>query len=207
MFGRLESFLTRASAALAILGGLGLIAATLVTCASILAKLAGRIVATGAGQVPEALSWMRPILGEEELVAYGVGLALFAALPWVMINRGHIRVDLFERWFGLRLNRVLDALGDLALAWIAWLLMTRQWYQIFRPARRKEESFGTELLRGNWAELGDRLRDSQESQILGIALWPTYVVAQICVVAFFVVACFCVLRSVRAIWRPAALSV
>lgn len=204
MIDRLDRILTRLAAALALAGGLGLIFATVVTCLSILLKLANRIVGAGAGGVPEHLAWLGPILGEEELVTYGVGLALFTALPWVMIRRGHIRIDLFQPWFSSRLNRTLDLLGDTALAAIAYLILTRQWFLIFRPARRSEDPLAAELATGNWSVLGDRLRDAQESQILGLKLWPTYIVAELCVLAFFVVACFCVLRSARALLAPAA---
>ena len=195
MFDRIETLLTRAAAALAVLGGLGLIFATLVTCASILAKLLGRLLG------PSAPDWARPILGEEELVTMGVGFALFAALPWVMIRRGHIRVDLFQPLFGGTLNRALDLLGDLALAALAWLILTRQWFLIFRGPRRSEAPLLEEALAGNWAAFGARLRDGQESQVLGLPLWPTYIVAELCVLAFFAVACFCVLRSGRALLR------
>lgn len=193
MFDRLEQFLTRASAALAILGGLGLLFATLATCASIFLRLLGRLLEPFFG----VLGWASPILGEEELVTYGVGLALFSALPWVMIRKGHIRIDLFESVFGSRFNRGLELLGELSLAAIAWLILTRQWFLIFRPARRREEPMVSEVLSGNWGVIADRLRDSQESQILGLKLWPTYVVAEACVLAFFIIACFCVIRSAR----------
>lgn len=199
MFDRLDRFLTRLAAGLALAGGLGLIFATLVTCISILLKLCGRILVSVTDGLPEGLRWLGPILGEEELVTYGVGLALFCALPWVMIRKGHIRIDLFEPAFGAWLNRILDFLGDLALAAIAWLILTRQWFLIFRPERRSEEPMSAELLAGNLSIFAERLRDGQESQILGLKLWPTYLVAEFCVLIFFVVACFCVLRSARAI--------
>ena len=204
MFDRIERVLTRASAALAILGGAGLILATLVTCLSILSKLAGRAVVALTDGVPDGLSWLGPILGEEEIVSFAVGFAVFAALPWVMITRGHIRVDLFRPVFGDRLNRLLDLVADAAMALVAWLILTRQWAQIIRPARRSEEPFLSELLAGNWGAWSDRLRAAQESQILGVKLWPTYVVAEVCVLAFFIVALFCVWRSARSLVRPVA---
>ncbi|MCT8162135.1 TRAP transporter small permease [Pseudoruegeria sp. SHC-113] len=195
MFDRLETALTRFAGGLAVLGGLGLLFATLITCLSILLKLAGRLLDPITGP----LGWTGPILGEEELVTYGVGFALFAALPWAMIRRGHIRIDLFEPRFSPGFNRWLDLLADLSLAAIAYLILTRQWFQILRPARRSEETLMTEVMAGNWGVIGERLRDAQESQILGIKLWPTYIVAEACVAAFFVIACFCVLRSARAL--------
>ena len=148
---------------------------------------------------PEVLSWVRPILGEEELVQYGVALALFAALPYVMYSKGHITVDLFTSVFGSRFNRVLDLVGDAVLAVLAYLLFTRQWTLLFKPARGDDAPWATEILAGNWAEIADRLRDNQESQILGLKLWPTYLVAELLTAMFLAVAVFCVLRSARAL--------
>lgn len=197
-YERTERGMTRLAAGLALLGGLGLIFATLVTCVSILLKLGGRFF----DNTTESLSWLRPILGEEELVTYGVGFALFAALPWVMIQRGHIKIDLFEPVFGDRFNCVLDLIGDVILAALAYLILTRQWYMLFSKARGSKEPLGNLLLQGDFAAAADRMRTSQESQILGLPLWPTYIVAEICVAVFFVVAVFCVWRRVRALFSP-----
>ena len=100
-----------------------------------------------------------------------------------------------------RANRLLDLAGDLALALIAYLLMTRQWFLIFKKARRDDPLWFEAFFTGQWGEIADRLRDNAESQILGIKLWPTYVVAEACTVVFFVVALFCVIRSARSLWR------
>ena len=118
-----------------------------------------------------------------------------------MIQRGHIKVDLFEPVFGRRFNKLLDLLGDLILAALAYLIMTRQWFLIFKKARGSKEPLGNLILQGDVSEAASRVRTAQESQILGVPLWPTYIVAEICVVAFFIVACFCVLRSFRALLR------
>jgi TRAP-type C4-dicarboxylate transport system permease small subunit len=204
-FERLETALVRFSAGLALFGGLGLLFATCATCLSILLKLGRRSAEALLGPVwvEEHLSWLRPILGEEELVTYGVGFALFAALPWVMIQRGHIKIDLFEPVLGQRFNRFLDLLGDLALATLAYLILTRQWFLIFKKARGSKEPLGNLLLQGDFEQAAGRMRTAQESQILGVPLWPTYLVAELCVLAFFIVACFCVLRSARAFFAPA----
>lgn len=203
-FERVESAMTRLAAGLALIGGAGLLFATVVTCISILMKLARQLLDTlmGASETGAALPWLHAILGEEELVTYGVGLALFAALPWVMIRKGHIRIDLFESTFGHRFNRFLDLVGDVSLAALAYLIMTRQWFLIFKKARGSNEPLGNLILQGDFAEAADRIRSSQESQILGVPLWPTYIVAEICVIAFFIVACFCVWRSARALFLP-----
>ena len=193
--------MNRFAAGLALLGGAGLIFATVLTCVSIILKMVrrGADAMFGASWVADTLPWLRAILGEEELVTFGVGFALFAALPWVMIQRGHIKVDLFEPLFGDRLNRVLDLLGDLAFATLAYLILTRQWFLIFKKARGSKEPLGNLILQGDFSQAASRIRDAQESQILGVPLWPTYIIAELCVIAFFVIACFCVLRSVRAL--------
>ncbi len=200
LFDRTEQVVTRFAAGLALLGGMGLLAATAVTCASILLKLARRLLdmAFDPITVGEAVPWLHAILGEEELVTYGVGLALFAALPWVMINKGHIRIDLFETAFSAQFNKFLDVVSDICLAVLAYLILTRQWFLIFKKARGSKDPLLDVLLQGDLAQAADRVRSSQESQILGVPLWPTWVVAEICVFAFFIVACFCVLRSTRA---------
>lgn len=201
LFDRTERAFTRFAEGIALLGGLGLIFATVVTCLSIILKLARRMLDTafGVDALTDSAPWLRAILGEEELVTYGVGLALFSALPWVMIRRGHIRIDLFESKFGNGFNRVLDVLADLSLCAIAWLVMTRQWYLIFDKPRGKQAGALDLLVSGDLSGFADRVRTAQESQILGLPLWPTYVVAELCTISFFLVAAFCVLRSLRAL--------
>jgi len=196
----------RLSVGLALIGGSGLIFATILTCASIILKMTRRLMDRiyGAANSPEILDWVRPILGEEELVQYAVGFSLFAVLPYVMMRRGHVTIDLFEPYFGRIGNRVLELLGDLALATIAYLLMTRQWFLIFKKARRDDPLWGELFIRGDWGEIGDRLRDSQESQIIGLPLWPTYIVTEFCTVVFFLVAVFCVIRSAHKLFNPPA---
>lgn len=109
LFERTERAITRLAGGLALLGGLGLILATVITCVSIVLKMSRRGLDTlfgGAfsGDVPWA--FIRPILGEEELVSLAVGFAVFAALPWVTLQKGHIRIDLFEQRFGKMFNRL-----------------------------------------------------------------------------------------------------
>ena len=204
MFDRIETWITRFAAGLAILGGMGLIVATIITCVSILLKLARRLAdrVFDSAAVGEARPWLRSVLGEEELVTLAVGFALFAALPWVMIARGHIRIDIFKPLFGDRLNRVLDLAGDVSLAGLAYLILTRQWGLIVKPARRSQDPFLDLVFAGDTGSALARLNTAEESQILGLPLWPSYVIAEICIAAFFVVAVFCVWRSARALVSP-----
>ena len=77
---------------LALLGGLVLVALTIITCISI----AGRaLISFGLGPVP----------GDFELVEAGVAFAIFAFLPWCQLNRGHATVDLFTSFLSERTNR------------------------------------------------------------------------------------------------------
>lgn len=204
IFDRIEDTISRAAAGLAIFGGLGLIFATLATCTSIILKLIRRGLDTlfDPAVIGQTLPWLRPILGEEELVTFGVGFALFAALPWAMLRKGHIKIDLFEPVFAPRFNRFLDLLGDIALTTLAWLIMTRQWFLIFKKPRGSKEPVFDLFLQADFAQIVDRIRSSQESQILGLPLWPTYIVAELCIVAFFLVGLFCVWRSARAFISP-----
>jgi TRAP-type C4-dicarboxylate transport system permease small subunit len=96
----------------ALAGGGVLVALVVLTCVSI----AGRAL-TGVG--------LGPIPGDYELVEIGIGFAVFAALPWCHLNRGHATVELFAPMFGPRLNRVLDAVIDLAVLATALLLTWR----------------------------------------------------------------------------------
>lgn len=199
MFDRIERTVSRLSTTSALVGGMGLLFATVLTCISIILKLIrrGLDAVFGPTNIPETLLWVRPILGEEELVQWGVGFALFAALPYVMFQRGHIKVDLFEPFFGTLGNRILAFAGDVLFAVIAYLILTRQWFLMFKKARGDDPKWIELFFTGDWSEIADRLRDNQESQVLGLKLWPGYLIAEICVAIFFVVALFCVWRSAR----------
>ena len=104
MFAVLDRWMERGAAAIALFRGLGLILAISVTCLSVVLKLVRRSLDAALGRYLETVPWggIRPVLGEEELVSFAVGFALFAALPWVMLKRGHFRIDLVEPWFGGR---------------------------------------------------------------------------------------------------------
>jgi len=199
VFKYAERIANAVASGVALIGGLGLLFAILVTCLSVALKTARRVADQffESATVGETLPWLRPILGEEELVVFGVGLAVFAALPWVMLQKGHITVDLFKSAFNERLNRVLDLLGDIAITFTALLIFTRQWNLVFKPPRRSQEPFFDLLLTGDFATAFGRLNDAEESQVLGLPLWPGYVIAQLCVGVFLLICLFCIWRSAR----------
>ncbi|WP_245615585.1 TRAP transporter small permease [Afifella pfennigii] len=97
----------------AVLGGLVLLAVTVMTVLSI----TGRALTTlGLGPVP----------GDFELVEAGVAFAVFAFLPWCHFRRGHVTVDILVERFGPRGLAAFALLGNLlmtaAAALIAWRL-------------------------------------------------------------------------------------
>ena len=200
---RVGRILTRVAGVFAFLGGLGLIFAILVTCISILLKVTRRVLDYSLSNIANAEAWsgIKPILGEEELVQYAVGIALFSALPWVMIKRGHVRIDIFEPVFSGLFNRVLNFAADLSLLFVSYMILTRQWYLIFKKARRSQEPMPELLLGGDWAGALSRLRVQPESQILSMKLWPFHTFAELCVALFMVVALYCTVDSFLRIFR------
>lgn len=204
IFAGAEKTLERILRAVAVGGGLGLAVAIVVTCLSIVGKLCRRFLnaALGADFNPPVLAWLNPILGEEELVQYAVGFALFAALPLLTLRRGHITVNLLRNFFSAKMNRVLDLLGYLIFAAVAYMMTTQQWFLIFKKTRAGQESLPALLFGGEWTEFAARLRAGDESQILGLPLWPIYAVAEFCVILLFVACAFCVIRGLRE-WRAA----
>jgi TRAP-type C4-dicarboxylate transport system permease small subunit len=99
---------------LALLGGLVLVAMTLVTVISIV----------GRSLVPFGLA---PVPGDFELVEAGAAFAVFAFLPWCQLVRGHAAVDVFTSFFPAGINRIIDliseALMTFAIILIAWRLL------------------------------------------------------------------------------------
>ncbi len=194
---RVGRWLTAATGVFAVIGGLGLLFAIAITCISILLKVTRRILDFTLSEVanPEIWAGIKPILGEEELVQYAVGTALFSALPWVMMKRGHVRIDIFEPLFSGLLNRVLNLLADLSLLAVSYMILTRQWYLLFKKARRSQEPMPDLIWSGDWQGALGRLRVQPESQILSMKLWPFYAFAELCIAFFMLVALYCTVQS------------
>ncbi len=113
---------------LAILGGVVLLAITVMTVVSI----AGR-----------AFIWagLAPVPGDFELVEVGSAFAVFAFLPWCQVNRGHATVDIVTSYLSPRANRIIDVVSEtlmtLAIILIAW----RLWYGLMDKIRYNEVTF------------------------------------------------------------------
>lgn len=123
----------RIARAMAILGGLVLMALVLLTCVSVLGRsgntlghstvltvmapgLAERLIATGIG----------PVNGDFELVEAGMAFAIFAFLPICQLYGGHATVDVFTAALPARASRLIVTVWEIvlaaAVALIAWRL-------------------------------------------------------------------------------------
>jgi len=113
---------------LAILGGISLIAITVMTVASITGR---------------AFIWagLRPVPGDFELVELGTGFAVFAFLPWCQLNRGHATVDVFTSFLSERVNRVIDLVTEIVMTLVMLLFAWRLWYGMMDKIRYNETTF------------------------------------------------------------------
>ncbi|MBN2905248.1 MAG: TRAP transporter small permease [Rhodobacteraceae bacterium] len=98
--------------AMAMTGGVVLVAIAAVTVASVLGR---------------ALPGLDPVRGDFELVEAGTGVAVFLFLPWAQLKRGHVSVDIVSRLMGRRVHAALGFLGDLAISLVALVIAWRLW--------------------------------------------------------------------------------
>ncbi|MBR0659578.1 TRAP transporter small permease subunit [Neoroseomonas oryzicola] len=89
---RLRSGLTAIARVAALIGGLLLLVAVGVTCASVIRGL-----------------WGRPILGDSEVVEMCLGIAVALYLPWAEMKGSHVIVDVFTARLSPRGIAWLDA--------------------------------------------------------------------------------------------------
>lgn len=118
--------------AMALIGGLVLLALVTLTCVSVLGRglntlghsglltsitpgVANALIATGVG----------PITGDFELVEAGIAFAIFAFLPICQLYGGHATVDVFTNLLGRGVNRVIIAFWEIVLAAVIFLLTWR----------------------------------------------------------------------------------
>lgn len=140
-------------------GGLSLLVVIALTCVSVIGRALDGL---GLGPIP----------GDIELVEFGIGFAVFAAMPYAQYARAHARVDLFKPLFGNALNRLLDLIGDLFLLWFSFLVAWRLWLGMIDKGAYGETSF-----------------------ILQIPVVWGYRAAMLTCVIAVVVALFCLMRS------------
>ena len=134
--------------AMALLGGLVLVALILLTCISVLGRggntfghsdylttiapgLADALIATGIG----------PVTGDYELVEAGIAFAIFAFLPWCQLTNGHATVDIFTSFLSERINRAIRSFWEVVFALILILLAWRLFEGMQGKIRNGETTF------------------------------------------------------------------
>lgn len=142
----------------------------------ILLTLATCLSIIGRALVPFDLG-IGPIRGIYDMTEVGVAAAVFAFLPWCQLSRGHASVDLFAPFFPGVMNRLLDVLIDVGMLVIAIIGAWRLYLGML-----------------------DKISFGETTLIAQIPLGQAYMAGLIGAVAFAIVAAFCVVRSMRALW-------
>lgn len=128
-FGRWLQMVARA---LAIIGGIALVAVVVMSVASI----AGRA----------AIDWgLAPIEGDYEYVQFGCVIALAAFMPWCQVNRGHVRVDILFVKAPDRVRILTELIGDLALLTLSSIIVWRLYLGTLDKLKVHESTFILQL--------------------------------------------------------------
>lgn len=163
MYRSLHRIAETIAATLALAGGAVLLGLTLLTVYSIL----------GRALVPFDIG-PGPLRGIYDMTEIGVAAAVFAFLPWAQLTEAHARVDLFRWAMPDMLDRLLDLLFNIAMAFVA--------------------AIGTWRL---YLGMQDKLAFGETTLIAQIPVWQGYAAGLVGAVGFVLVALFCVLRSAR----------
>ncbi|SFI88402.1 TRAP transporter small permease [Celeribacter neptunius] len=163
MYQRLSHAIGALARFTALAGGAGLVAVIGMTCVSV------------SGRALDGLG-LGPVPGDIELVEFGIGFAVFTALPYAQYVRAHARVDLFKPLFARApgLNGALDLIGDLLMLAVSVVIAWRLWLGMLDKGAYGETSF-----------------------ILQIPMVWGYRAAMAAMTVAVLVAAFCVLRSAR----------
>ncbi|MEM9437787.1 MAG: TRAP transporter small permease [Pseudomonadota bacterium] len=161
---------------LAYAGGIFLVAIALITVASII----GRWINTGP---------IRSIAGDYELVEAGVGIAVFAFLPWCQLNRGHVTVDIFTNALPGRGRSFTALMGDVLITVSAFVVMWR-----FYLGFGEKFPFFSEAWRDRLS-MGFKPFFPETTYELEIQVWIPFGLALIGAAAFFIVSLYTVWRS------------
>lgn len=106
----------------ALLGGIVLVALTLMVVASVTGRA---LIGIGLGPIP----------GDFELVEAGVGIAIFFFMPWCYLMSGHATVDLLYMHTPKWAQNAVDLSSDLLMLAV-WLVLT--WMLIEGMLEKKE---------------------------------------------------------------------
>jgi len=143
------SFIDRLSRLFALLGGLVLTALIVLTCISIVGRLANGVLHGDwiESLAPEFTNYLLelgvgPVNGDFELVETGMAFAIFAFLPICQLKSAHASVDIFTAALPLRINRLLRAVIEVVFASVLVLIA----WQLFAGTLSKYNSGQTTFL-------------------------------------------------------------
>ncbi|WP_338136025.1 TRAP transporter small permease [Marivita cryptomonadis] len=128
----MKTAIERLARAMAILGGIVMVALVLLTCVSVFGRglnsmghsgwltslsqsFADGLIASGVG----------PVTGDFELVEAGIAFSIFAFLPICQLYAGHATVDVFTSRLSGKANAWLIAFWDVVLTLVIWLITWR----------------------------------------------------------------------------------
>lgn len=122
------AFIYRLANWTALVGGIVLVALTLMVVASV----AGRaMIGLGLGPVP----------GDFELVEIGVGVAVFMFLPWCYLRGGHATVDLLYMHMPSWGQKAINIVSDVLML-LVWLVLTwKLWDGLLEKKEYLETTF------------------------------------------------------------------
>jgi TRAP-type C4-dicarboxylate transport system permease small subunit len=116
----------------AMMGGIVLVALTLLTCASIIGRaMSGIFPNSGFG----------PIFGDYEIVETAIAFSIFCFLPLCQLTAGHATVDVFTNALSRPINRGLLALWEMVMAGAAALILWRLYVGMLGKLNNGETSF------------------------------------------------------------------
>ena len=122
------AFIYRLSRWAAIVGGIVLVALTLMIVASITGRA---LIGLGLGPVP----------GDFELVEMGTGVAVLFFLPWTYLKGGHATVDLLYMHMPAWAQRAVVAISDVLMLAV-WLVLTwKLWEGMLEKREYLETTF------------------------------------------------------------------
>ncbi len=133
----------------------------------------------------------QPVPGDYELVANGVGLAVFGFLPLCQLKRGHVTVDILIGLFPLRLQAFLGFIGDLLIAIVSIVLLRQLWFGF-----GEKFPYGSDAMR-EVLGMGYRPFFPETTYELEIPIWLLYGAALFGAALFALVSVYTVWRSLN----------
>lgn len=128
MIQRTKEPIRKLALAVAVVGGLILVALA---------------VLTGISIVGRAFLWagLKPIFGDVELIESGVAFAVCSFMPWCQLQRGHASVSILTDQWNTAINAFIDLIVDVMLTFVAVLLLWRHVEGMSDKFRFGETSF------------------------------------------------------------------